>query len=124
MPNQIQLKDAEQDSRITYLESKFESYREKMLAIQQQLENSPKGSDLDIVYDRIDKIESSIKELSEKIRQNEIWIQRAAAVIGAAVTVIGIIVAIASVVDAQEVKNGSNDATKQEILLQFQSNRN
>ena len=117
MPNQIQLKDAEQDSRITYLESKFESYREKMLAIQQQLENSPKGSDLDIVYDRIDKIESSIKELSEKIRQNEIWIQRAAAVIGAAVTVIGIIVAIASVVDAQEVKNGSNDATKQEILL-------
>ena len=124
MPNQIQLKDAEQDSRITYLESKFESYREKMLAIQQQLENSPKGSDLDIVYERIDKIESSIKELSEKIRQNEIWIQRAAAVIGAAVTVIGIIVAIASVVDAQEVKNGSNDATKQEILLQFQSNRN
>jgi hypothetical protein len=47
MPERVDHKDNEQDSRIAYLEAKFGSYREKMIGIQQQLDDCPKGDDLD-----------------------------------------------------------------------------
>jgi hypothetical protein len=105
-------KDAEQDSKLAVLESKLESMRERVIALEGQSQGSP----------RLDAIEDKIKSLDEKIRKNEIWIQRAAAVIGASITVIGLIIAIAA--NAQEVNYGSNDPTKSEELLQLPSYRN
>ena len=44
--------------------------------------------------------------------------------IGAAVTLIGIIVALPQDADSKELKHGSNDTTQQEIVLHIQGNRN
>jgi hypothetical protein len=105
-------KDAEQDSKLAVLESKVESLRERIIALEGQSQGSP----------RLDNIENDIKSLDDKIRKNEIWIQRAAAVIGATITVVGLIIAVAA--NAQEVSYGSNGAAQQEVLLQLPSHRN
>ena len=105
-------KDAEQDSKLAVLESKLESMRERLIALEGQSHGSP----------RLDAIEDKIQSLDDKIRKNEIWIQRAAAVIGATITVVGLIIAVAA--NAQEVSYGSNGAAQQEVVLQLQSHRN
>ena len=125
-------KDAEQDSKLAVLESKIESYRERIHALEAEtsnvsvidstLENAIRR--IEMVHSRIDKTEEKIKEIRQQSIDNKIWIQRASAVIGAAVALIGIIVALPQDADSKELKNGSNDTTKQEVVLQLQSYRN
>ena len=118
-------KDAEQDSKLAVLESKIESYRERIHALEAEtsnvsvidstLENAIRR--IEMVHSRIDKTEEKLKavdnELRGRIRKAEIWI--AGAVIAAATAIIGIAVSV----ESQEIDYGSNDATKQEVLLQF-----
>ena len=101
-------KDAEQDTKIAVMDSTLEN------AIRR----------IEMVHSRIDKTEEQIKEIKKQVIDNKIWIQRASAVIGAAVTLIGIIVAMPQDAESKENNYGSNDTTKQEIVLQLQSHRN
>ena len=125
-------KDSEQDAKLAVLQSKIESYRERIIALEEEtkdvsviestLENAIRR--IEMVHSRIDKTEEKIKEIRQQVIDNKIWIQRASAVIGAAVTLIGIIVALPQDADSKELKHGSNDTTKQEVVLQLQSYRN
>ena len=125
-------KDSEQDAKLAVLQSKIESYRERIIALEEEtkdvsviestLENAIRR--IEMVHNRIDKTEEKIKEIRQQSIDNKIWIQRASAVIGAAVAVIGIIVALPQDADSKELKNGSNDTTQQEIVLHIQSDRN
>ena len=63
MPNQIQLKDAEQDQEIALLKH------------------------------RVEENEKTLEELRQRIRKNEKWIWSAGAVISAAITILGIAMA-------------------------------
>ena len=67
---------------------------------------------------RIEDAEKTQEELRDRVRKLERWVWGAGAVISAAITIIG----IATAVDAKEINYGSNDTTKQEVLLQLQSN--
>ncbi len=58
------------------------------------------------------------EELRDRVRKLEKWVWGAGAVITAAITLIG----IATAVESKEINYGSNDTTKQEILLQLPSN--
>jgi len=125
-------KDSEQDAKLAVLQSKIESYRERIIALEEEtkdvsviestLENAIRR--IEMVHNRIDKTEEKIKEIRQQVIDNKIWIQRASAVIGAAVTLIGIIVALPQDADSKELKHGSNDTTQQEIVLHIQGNRN
>jgi len=120
-------KDAEQDSKLAVLESKIESFRERIYALEAEtsgvsvidstLENAIRR--IEMVHSRIDKTEEKLKaldnELRGRIRKNEIWIAGAAAVISAAVTFIGIAVSV----ESKEIDYGSNGSTQQEVLLQL-----
>ena len=124
-------KDAEQDSKLAVLESKIESFRERIHALEAEtkdvsvidstLENAIRR--IEMVHQRIDRTEEKLKEIRQQTIDNKIWIQRASAVIGAAVTLIGIIVAMPQEADSKEINYGSNDTTQQEIVLQLQSSR-
>jgi len=123
-------KDAEQDSKLAVLESKIESFRERIHALEAEtsgvsvidstLENAIRR--IEMVHSRIDKTEEKLKtldnELRGRIRKNEMWIAGAGAIIAAATTIIGIAVSV----ESQEIRHGSDDTTKQEIVLQLQSN--
>ena len=103
-------KDAEQDSKLAVLESKIESFRERIHALEAEtkdvsvidstLENAIRR--IEMVHSRIDKTEEKIKEIRQQSIDNKIWIQRASAVIGAAVALIGIIVALPQDADSKE----------------------
>jgi len=67
---------------------------------------------------RIEDAEKTQEELRDRVRKLEKWVWSAAAVLSAAITIIG----IATAADAKEINYGSNDTTKQEVLLQLQSN--
>ena len=121
-------KDAEQDSKLAVLESKIESFRERIHAletdtsnvsvIESTLENAIRR--IEMVHSRIDKTEEKLKsvdnELRGRIRKAEIWIAGAGAIIAAATTIIGIAVSV----ESQEMNYGSNDTTQSEIVLQLQ----
>ena len=92
MPNQIELKDAQQDQEIALLKHRVE-----------QLEG---GGDSDMV-----------DELRARVRKLEKWVWGAGAVISAAITLLGIVMAA----DAKEMNYGIDDTTKQEVLLQLPS---
>ena len=62
-------KDAEQDTKIAVMDSTLEN------AIRR----------IEMVHSRIDKTEEQIKEIKKQVIDNKIWIQRASAVIGAAI---------------------------------------
>ena len=123
-------KDAEQDSKLAVLESKIESFRERIHALEAEtsnvsvidstLENAIRR--IEMVHSRIDKTEEKLKaldnELRGRIRKAEMWIAGAGAVIAAATTIIGIAVSV----ESQEINYGRNDTTKQEIVLQLQGN--
>ena len=118
-------KDSEQDAKLAVLESKIESFRERIHALEAEtsnvsvidstLENAIRR--IEMVHSRIDKTEEKLKELSNelrgRIRKAEMWIAGAGAVIAAATTIVGIAVSV----ESQEMNHGSNDPTKQEILL-------
>ena len=125
-------KDSEQDAKLAVLESKIESYRERIISLEEETKDvSVIESTLDnairrieMVHSRIDKTEEKIKELKQQVTDNKIWIQRASAVIGAAVTLIGIIIALPQEADSKEINYGSDGSTQQEVVLQLQGSRN
>ena len=90
MPNQIQLKDAEQDQEIVLLKHRVEQLEE--------------GSDSKMV-----------DELRERVRKLEKTVWGASAVITALITIIG----IASALEAKEMNYGSNGTAQQEVVLQL-----
>ena len=125
-------KDAEQDSKLAVLESKIESFRERIHAleadtsnvsvIESTLENAIRR--IEMVHSRIDKTEEKLKaldnELRGRIRKAEMWIAGAGAIIAAATTIIGIAVSV----DSKEIDYGRNGSTQQEVVLQLQGHRN
>jgi chromosome segregation ATPase len=127
MMSDLTNKDAEQDSKLAVLESKIESFRERIHALEAEtsgvsvidstLENAIRR--IEMVHSRIDKTEEKLKaldnELRGRIRKNEIWIAGAAAVISAVVTIIGIAVSV----ESKEINYGSNGSAQQEVLLQL-----
>jgi len=88
MPNQIQIKDAEQDQEIALLKHRIEELEE-----------------------------GGVDELRQRVRKLEKTVWGASAVITAIITIIG----IATALESKEMDYGSNDTTKQEILLQLPS---
>ena len=125
-------KDAEQDSKLAVLESRIESFRERLYGleyktqnidvIESTLENAIRR--IEMVHSRIDKTEEKLKalddELRGRIRKAEIWIAGAGAVIAAATTILGLVLSA----ESQEMNYGSNGSTQQEVVLQLQSYRN
>ena len=109
-------KDAEQDSKLAVLETKIQTLGENIEAVLERMNQR-----VELVHERIDKTENKIKELDNelrgRIRKNEMWIAGAGAVIAAATTIIGIAVSV----ESQEIKHGSDDTTKQEVVLQLPS---
>ena len=97
MPNQIELKDAQQDQEIALLKHRVE-----------QLEKEGPTSDQEI-----------IKELRERVRKLEKTVWGASAVIAALITIVG----IAASLEAKEMNYGSNGTTQQEVVLQLSSDR-
>ena len=125
-------KDAEQDSKLAVLESKIESFRERIHALEAEtssvsvidstLENAIRR--IEMVHSRIDKTEEKLKALDDefrgRIRKAEMWIAGAGAVIAAATTIIGIAVSV----ESKEIDYGRNGSTKQEVVLHIPSDRN
>ena len=127
-------KDAEQDTKLAVLES--------------TLDNSVRR--IEMVHQRIDRTMEDLDGLRQRVRKLEMWVAGAAAVVSAAITIIGIAIAADakpshaftdnsltgspcatalanSFVTEVTVKprgeaNGRDDTTEQEILLQLQSN--
>lgn len=120
-------KDAEQDSKLAVLESKIESFRERLYGLEDKtknvdviestLDNAERR--IEMVHSRIDKTEEKLKaldnELRGRIRKNEIWIAGAAAIISAVVTILG----IAASLESKEIDYGRNGSPQQEVVLQF-----
>ena len=94
MPNQIQLKDAEQDQEIALLKHRVEQLEE--------------GGDSEMV-----------EELRQRVRKLEKTVWGASAVITALITIVGLMEAL----NAKEMNYGSNDPTQQEVVLQLPSDR-
>ena len=94
MPNQIELKDAQQDQEIALLKHRVEQLEE--------------GGD-----------SKMIDELRERVRKLEKWVWSAGAVITALITIIGLMDAL----NAKEMDYGSNGTTQQEVVLQLPSDR-
>ena len=127
MMSDLTNKDAEQDSKLAVLESRIESFRERLYGLEDKTKNIDViESTLDnalrrieLVHERIDRTESKIKELDNELRSRlrklEIWVGGAAAVIAAATFIIGIIASV----ESKENDYGSNGSAKQEVLLQL-----
>jgi predicted nucleic acid-binding Zn-ribbon protein len=120
-------KDAEQDSKLAVLESRIESFRERLYGLEYKTQNIDViESTLDnalrrieLVHERIDKTENKIKELDNELRQRirvlERWVAGAGAVIAAATTIMGLVLAA----DSKEVNYGRNGSPQQEVVLQL-----
>ena len=120
-------KDAEQDSKLAVLESKIESFRERLYGLEDKtkdisviestLENAIRR--IELIHERIDRTESKIKELDNefrgRIRKNEMWIAGAGAIIAAVMAIAGLV----SAVNSKEIEYGSNGSTQQEVMLQL-----
>ena len=70
-------KDAEQDTKIAVIDS--------------TLENSIRR--IEMVHQRIDGTNETLEELRQRVRKLEMWVAGAAAVVSAAITIIGIAIA-------------------------------
>ena len=120
-------KDAEQDSKLAVLESRIESFRERLYGLEYKTQNIDViESTLDnalrrieLVHERIDRTENKIKELDNELRQRirvlERWVAGAGAVIAAATTIMGLVLAA----DSKEVNYGRNGSPQQEVVLQL-----
>ena len=94
MPNQIELKDAQQDQEIALLKHRVEQLEE--------------GGDSEM-----------IDELRQRVRKLEKTVWGASAVIAALITIVG----IAASLESKEMDYGSNGTTQQEVVLQLPSDR-
>ena len=90
MPNQIELKDAQQDQEIALLKHRVEQLEE-------------------------DGDSKMVDELRERVRKLEKTVWGASAVIAALITIIG----IAASLEAKETNYGRNGTTQQEVVLQL-----
>ena len=70
-------KDAEQDTKIAVIDS--------------TLENSIRR--IEMVHQRIDGTNETLEELRQRVRKLEMWVAGAAAIVSAAITIIGIAIA-------------------------------
>ena len=70
-----------------------------------------------ILMHRIEDLEKTVEEHRQRVRKLEKWVWSGGAVITALITIVG----IANELDAKEIDYGSNDPTKQEVVLQLQS---
>ena len=95
-------KDSEQDKQLSVLEYQVNNLERR----------------IELVHQRIGDTNDELEALRLRTRKNEMWIAGAGAVIAAATFIIGIAVSA----DAKEMNYGSNDPTKQEVLLQLSSN--
>ena len=89
-----------------------------MMADQINKKDADQDQLLALLTHRIEDAEKMAEELRDRVRKLEKWVWGAGAVISAAITIIG----IATAVESQEINYGSNDTTKQEVLLQLPSN--
>ena len=90
MPNQIELKDAQQDQEIALLKHRVEQLEE-------------------------DGNSKMVDELRERVRKLEKTVWGASAVIAALITIVG----IAASLESKEMDYGSNGTTEQEVVLQL-----
>ena len=67
---------------------------------------------------RIEDAEKMAEELRDRVRKLERWVWGAGAIITALITIVGLVEAV----DSKEINYGSNDTTKQEVVLQLSSN--
>ena len=67
---------------------------------------------------RIEDAEKTQEELRDRVRKLERWVWGAGAIITALITIVGLVEAV----DSKEINYGSNDTTKQEVVLQLPSN--
>ena len=67
---------------------------------------------------RIEDLEKTQEELRERIRKLEKWVWGAGAVITAAITILGLALAV----ESKEIDYGRNGSPQQEVLLQLPSN--
>ena len=96
-------KDAEQDKQIAVLENYFGSIRERVIGLEERMTRK----------DDYDRLEKNIDELKGRVRLLEKWVWGAGAVIAAVIVIVGI------AANAQEVENGRNGSTEQEVVLQL-----
>jgi hypothetical protein len=89
-----------------------------MMADQINEKDANQDQQIALLTHRIEDAEKTQEELRQRVRKLEKWVWSAGAVISAAITIIG----IATAVESKEINYGSNDTTKQEILLQLPSN--
>ena len=82
--------------------------------------DAKQDKEIAVLTHRVEDLQKTVDEFRNRIRKNERWIAGAGAIITAVVTLIGIV----SALEAKEINHGSNDATKQEVLLQFPSGGN
>ena len=88
-----------------------------MMADQINEKDANQDQQIALLLHRIEDAEKTQEELRQRVRKLERWVWGAGAVISAAITIIG----IATAADAKEINYGSNDTTKQEVLLQLPS---
>ena len=67
---------------------------------------------------RIEDAEKTQEELRDRVRKLERWVWGAGAIITALITIVGLVESV----DSKEIKHGSNDTTKQEVVLQLSRN--
>ena len=77
--------------------------------------DAKQDKEIAVLNHKVDDLEKTVDEFRTRIRKNERWIAGAGAIITAIVTIIG----IASALEAKEMDYGSNDPTKQEVVLQL-----
>ena len=66
---------------------------------------------------RIEDDEKMAEELRDRVRKLQRWVWGAGAIITALITIVGLVEAV----DSKEINHGSNDTTKQEVVLQLPS---
>ena len=81
--------------------------------------DASQDQEIALLKHRIEDVEKMAEELRDRVRKLERWVWGAAAVITAAITLIGIVTAA----DAEEINYGRNGSTQSEELLQLPSNR-
>ena len=79
--------------------------------------DASQDQEIALLKHRIEDAEEKSEELRQRVRKLERWVWGAGAIISAAITIIG----LAMAADAKEMNHGSNETTKQEVVLQLPS---
>ena len=89
------------------------------MADQINTKDASQDQEIALLKHRIEDVEKMAEELRDRVRKLERWVWGAAAVITAAITLIGICTAA----DAEEINYGRNGSAQSEELLQLPSSR-